>query len=151
MAFALSSKIFVFALSFFVTNYDDLALTEAKSEVIQQYKLHNADIDLGVKTTNFEISENGFIRYRKTDSNNKAEYYSVKLNEFEDISYLGDETAGWLLLKFTKEAVIYQTYNDKAGNIDEMLTEIKIPLKNIRVDEINSLRKAMNTLKKGFS
>lgn len=147
MAFSLSSQILVFALSCFAPTHDDIVFTEAKNQVITHYKRHNAELDLGIKTTSFEISENGFIRYRKTDLANKSEYYSVKLTEFKDATYLGDENAGWLLLTFTEEAVIYQTYNDRKGNVDEMLTEIKIPLKNIDVNEINSFCNAMKTLR----
>lgn len=148
MAFALSSKILVFALSCFIPKAEDLSFTEAKTQIVNQYKRYNAERDLGIKTTTFDISETGFIRYRKTDAANKSEYFSVKLSEFTDANYLGDEKSGWLLLKFTKEAVIYQTYNDKAGNVDEMLAEIKIPLKNIDVDDINSFCNAMNSLKR---
>jgi hypothetical protein len=147
MAFTLTSKILLFALSCFTPKHDELTFTEAKIQLINQYKLHSADQDLGVKNASFEISENGFIRYKRTTSDNKSEYYSVKLDQFKDAFYLGDEKAGWLLLKFTDEAVIYQTYNDKTGNVDEMLTEIKIPLKNIDVNDINSLYEAMKTLK----
>ncbi|WP_017257839.1 hypothetical protein [Pedobacter arcticus] len=147
MSFVLGSKILLLTLSCFIPKQADLTFNEAKDQIVNQYKLHNAEKDLGIKTTNLEISENGFIRYRKTDSNNRSEYYSVKLSELKDACYLGDEKAGWLLLKFTAEAVIYQTYNDKAGNVDEMLAEISIPLKNINVDDINSLCSAINTLK----
>lgn len=147
MVFTLSSQILVFVLSCFAPIHDDLVFMEAKNQVITQYKRYNAELDLGIRTSSFEISENGFIRYRKTDLANKSEYFSVKLNEFKDATYLGDENAGWLLLTFTEEAVIYQTYNDKKGNIDEMLTEIKIPLKNMDVNEINSFCKALKTLR----
>lgn len=147
MAFVLGSKILLLTLSCFIPKQGDLTFNEAKDQVVNQYKLHNAEKDLGIKTTNLEISENGFIRYRKTDLKNRSEYYSAKLSELKDACYLGGEQAGWLLLKFTTETVIYQTYNDKAGNVDEMLTEIRIPLKNINVDDINSLYSAINTLK----
>ncbi len=147
MVFALGSKILLITLSCFIPRQDELTFPEARNQVLRQYNLHSAERDFGIKTANFEISENGFIRYRKTDNTNKSEYYSVKLKEFEEARYLGDEQAGWLLLKFTSEAVIYQTYNDKAGNIDEMLAEIRIPLKNINVDDINTLCSAINSLK----
>lgn len=150
MAFTLISKILLTMLSCFFSRYDDLTFSEAKNEIVAQYKLHNAEQDLGVKSTSFEISDNGFIRYRKVDPDNKSEYYSVKLDQLKDVSYLGDEKAGWLVLKFAEETVIYQTYNDKTGNVDEMLTEIKIPLKNIEVNSVNSLYKAIETLKQNF-
>ncbi len=147
MALALSSKIIIYALSCFIIKQDDTSFTEAKNQVVNQYKLYSAEHDLGIKTNSFEISEYGFIKYRKTDSANKSVLYSVKLSEFKDAIYLGDEKAGWLIMKFTDEAVIYQTYNDKAGNVDEMLAEIKIPLKNIAINEINSFCNALNVLK----
>jgi len=147
MAFTLNLKILFFLLYGFVPKQEELTFTAAKSRILAQYKTYNAEKDFGAKTTSFEISDNGFIRYRRTAPDNKSEYYSVKLDKFKDASYLGDEKAGWLLLEFTDEAVIYQTYNDKTGNVDEMLTEIKIPLKNIDVNDINSLYDAMKALK----
>lgn len=146
MAFTLSSKVLLLALSFLAAHREDLSYDAAKNQVINQYQLHNAEQELGTKKTSFEISEHGFIRYRK-DLNNRSEYYSVKLSEFKDLVYLGDEKAGWLILKFVDEAVIFQTYNDKSGNVDEMLNEIKIPLKNISINDINTLSGAMHTLK----
>lgn len=147
MALMLSAKIIITTLSVLLAKTDDLAFIEAKKVVIEQYNHHNAERDLGSKATQFEISETGFIRYRKTDVNNKSEYFSVKLTEFKGLKYLGDEQNGWLLLNFNDESVIYQTYNDKTGNVDEMLSEIKIPLKDVNIDELNQLDKAMNKLK----
>ena len=147
MPFTIGPKLIAAALSCFISNQDNLSFLTAKNEVMSQYKLYNAERDLGLKSTSFEISDNGFIRYKKTANDNKSEFYSVKANELQDISYLGNENAGWLLLKFTNEAVIYQTYNDKSGNTDEMRSEIKIPLKHINVNEINSLVVAVNSLK----
>lgn len=150
MPLTIGCKLLLATLSCFLSDSEDLTFNEAKSQVVNQYYAHNADGFFGTKTATFEISDNGFIRYRKTDLKNRSEYYSVKLSELKDACYLGGEDAGWLSLKFSDEAVIYQTYNDKAGNIDEMLNEIRIPLKNINVDEINSLCKAL-TLLKGFA
>lgn len=147
MAFTTSSKLIAFALSCFISKQDNLSFLAAKNQVVSQYKLYNAERDLGLKSTSFEISDNGFIRYKKTTIDNKSEFFSVKANELQDITYLGNENAGWLLLKFTNEAVIYQTYNDKSGNTDEMRSEIKIPLKHINVNEINSLVGGVNSLK----
>lgn len=148
MLCSLSSKMIVFALACVFSNPDDISFLRAKNQLIDQFKRYNAEKDLGIKSTDFEISKNGFIRYRKTDQVNKSEYFSVKLNEFKELSYFGNEKAGWFLLKFTEESIIYQTYNDKAGNVDKMLTEIKIPVKDIDVEEINSFSRALDTLKK---
>ncbi len=147
MAFVFSPKILLLALSFFTITNTDITFSEAKKQLISKYKAHNAEQDLGVKSSNFDISENGFMRYKKTYNNNKTEYYSAKLTQFKEISYLGNEKAGWLVLIFSDEAVIYQTYNAKEGNVDEMLNQIKIPLKNIDLNEINSIEQIMKTLK----
>lgn len=147
MAFTFSSKILLLALSCFTTKHADISFSEAKNQLINQYHTHNAEQELGVKSANFEVSENGFIRYKKTYSNHRTEYYSAKLTQFKEISYLGNETAGWLVLRFTDDAIIYQTYNDKDGNVDEMLTQMKIPMKNIDLMEINKLEQNMITLK----
>lgn len=148
MAFLFSSKILLLALSYFTIIKTELTFSEAKNQLINHYKAHHAEQDLGVKTASFEISENGFIRYKKTFSNNKTEYYSAKLTQFEGMSYLGNEDAGWLVLKFNEETIIYQTYNDKEGNVDEMVSQIKIPLKNMNLTTIDTFDKTMITLKK---
>ncbi|RKD18245.1 hypothetical protein BCY91_15695 [Pelobium manganitolerans] len=149
MALSLSPNLLIVIGSFLLQNADELSLSAAKQEVIAQYKMHQAEQEAGAKSASFEISENGFVRYRRIN-NDKTEYYSVKLDQLKDLEYLGDETKGWLVLKFPEETVIYQTYNDKNGNVDEMLEEIKIPMKNVEVSQLNRLQNAIEKLKQSF-
>ena len=149
MALSLSPNLLIVIGSFLLQNADELSLSAAKQEVIAQYKMHQAEQEAGAKSASFEISENGFVRYRRIN-NDKTEYYSVKLDQLKDLEYLGDESKGWLVLKFPEETVIYQTYNDKNGNVDEMLEEIKIPMKNVEVSQLNRLQNAIEKLKQSF-
>lgn len=55
-----------------------------------------------MKANTFDISNNGFIRYRRTATNNKEEYFSLRLDKVKQIDYLGNENAGWIVLKCEK-------------------------------------------------
>lgn len=130
----------------FITPNEDVNMEVTKKSIINHYQQYQAEQDFGFKKTSFDISENGFLRYKKTASNNLVEYYSVKLDKIEALKYLGSEKTGWLVIKCSDQSVIYQTYQDKNGNIDEMVDEIKIPIKNITVEELNKWVNDINSL-----
>lgn len=97
--------------------------------------MHQAEKDLGMKANSFDIANNGFIRYKRTFKTNKIEYFSVCVNKVLKISYLGNETAGWLVLKCEKESVICQTYRDAKGDVDNMIDELKFPVKEVVIQK----------------
>lgn len=103
------------------------------------------DITADVKLKKFEISvtENSFLRLRKTYQNGKQEYFSLQLQQLDDLNYLGNNYKGILRLKTKEDDVIVQTYNDRKGNIDTMATTLDIPLKNMEPERLDSLQRAL--------
>lgn len=109
-----------------------------RKNIIENYQKYQAEQDVGVKTSNFDVTTNGFIRYKRILKSNKTEYYSVKLDKVTDVSYLGTEASGWLVINCVEESVIFQTYQDQNGDTDEMVNQIKIPIRRINIEKINS-------------
>ena len=107
------------------------------------------DVTADVKLKKFEINltEDSFLRLRKTYQNGKQEYFSLQLQQLADMSYLGNNVKGTLRLRTKEDDVIVQTYNDRKGNIDTMATELDIPLKNIEPERLDSLQQAINYFK----
>lgn len=122
-----------------------------RDDILSSFKKHESEKYLGCKSYKLEITDEGFIRYRRTLANNKSEYYSVKINRFLEVKYHGTEKNGWLLVNFEPSSVIYQTYRDPAGNVDSMANEIALPLNNISVDNLNVLRNNFQSLKNNFA
>lgn len=120
----------------------------ARRNIIDHYQKYQAEQELGVKTFSFDVTANGFVRYKRVLKNNKTEYYSVKTDKITDVSYLGTEVSGWLVINCEKESVIFQTYHDQNGDTDEMINQIKIPIKQINIDSINSWSNDFKLLKK---
>ncbi len=147
MSLILTKKLAFVALTCLLTSKDEINIQDAKKSIINHYQQYQAEKDFGVKKTSFEISDNGFVRYKRTTTENKTEYYSVKLDKIQEVIYLGNEKTGWLILKCMESSIIFQTYQDANGNIDEMVNEIKIPIKNIDVVELNKWVNDINILK----
>ena len=63
---------------------------------------------------------------------------------------MGTENANWLVLSCDDESIIYQTYKDRNGDLDEMITSLKIPLKNINIESVNQLNNNFHELKALF-
>ncbi len=139
MIFLFYSRLLIYASFLLLPKGDPEKFKACRRNIMNDYLHYQAEKDLGVKDFSFEITENGFIRYRRIFPNKKVEFFSLKIDKLRDIDYLGDEQNGWLLLKSDEESVIFQTYNDPDGDVDEMKNEILIPLKGIELSEINNL------------
>jgi len=94
------------------------------------------------------LTPDAFVRFRKTYANGRQEYYSFNLSRFKDIDYLGNTTKGTLRIKTLTDDIIVQTYNDRKGNVDSMSTSLKIPVKNMTAERLDSLLTAFNYIKK---
>lgn len=66
------------------------------------------------------------------------------------MDYLGSTTEGKLVLRTKGDDVIVQTYNDKAGDVDSMASELVIPLKNIEVDDLNKIKNTIAKVSNGL-
>lgn len=103
--------------------------------------------DEKLKKIELSVTADFFIRMRKTYAKGNQVYYSFNLHQFNDMDYLGTTTNGTLQLKTVADDIIFQTYNDRHGDIDTMTTVLNIPVKNMEPERLDSLREALNYFK----
>jgi hypothetical protein len=133
-------------------NNDDIHLLAIQTQ-LKLNTFHDEEHEL-IKAKKYEIlvTDDGFLRYRKTFSTNKQEYYSLNLRRLSAVNYWGNTTYGDLLLKTLSDDVIAQTYNDPRGNIDSMTNTLHLNLKSIEPEDLdiiqNNLMKISTMLKK---
>jgi hypothetical protein len=103
--------------------------------------------DPDLKKWDIELTNDAFIRLRKTYKNGKQEYFSFQLHRFNDMDYLGTTNTGTLQLKATTDDIIVQTYDDPKGELDTMATQLDLPVKNMGPERLDSLQMALNYFK----
>lgn len=135
---------FAIAINYFV---NPQPVEGIRSAILAIYNQHHAEINVGYKNYKFEVTESGFLRYKLEEPNHVTDYYSLRLDEIENIEYLGDEHAGWLVINAKGDVVIFQTYHDPKGDIDEMKSAIRIPVQELSVDDLNNLNSNLTLLK----
>jgi hypothetical protein len=108
---------------------------------------YDASADGKLKKADISITNDYFIRLKKTYAKGKQEYYSFNLNKFNDMDYMGNINTGILELKTVADDIIVQTRNDRAGDVDSMTTVLNIPVKNMDPDRLDSLRQAFTYFK----
>ncbi|WP_214071416.1 hypothetical protein [Mucilaginibacter sp. dw_454] len=99
--------------------------------------------DIKIKKWELVLTDDSFIRLRKTFQNGKQEYFSLYLQKMDDMEYLGNVNNGTLELKAKSDDIIVQTYNDRQGNVDSMASVLKIPVKNMEPERLDSLQHAL--------
>lgn len=104
-------------------------------------KMHHSESEL-LKVRNCELllSNEGFLRYRKTYISGKQEYYSLNIIRVSSVNYLGDTDSGNLLIKTMEDDVIVQTFNDREGNIDSMATHFRLDLHSVEPEDLVALQ-----------
>ena len=55
------------------------------------------------------------------------------------MDYIGTNVRGTICLKTMGDDVIVQTYNDPKGNVDSMSTSVKIPVRGLEAEQLDSL------------
>jgi len=108
---------------------------------------YDPSADIKLKKWELSVTDEYFIRLRKTYAKGKQEYYSFNLHQLSDMDYLGNTAAGTLELKTMADDIIVQTYNDRHGDVDSMATVLNIPVKNMEPERLDSLREALNYFK----
>ena len=103
--------------------------------------------EVKLKKWELTITDDFFLRFRKTYQNGKQEYYSCHLHSFNDLDYSGTTAKGLLKISTTADDIIVQTYNDRKGDIDSMTTTLTIPVKNMEPEQVDSLRNALMAFK----
>ena len=103
--------------------------------------------DVKLKKYEITLTEDHFLRLRKTYQHGKQEYFSFRLNKLDSIKYLGETTPGQLQFKTIADDIIVQTYEDPKGDIDSMATILDIPVKGMSAARVDSLNEAIKFLK----
>jgi len=104
--------------------------------------------EVNLKKWDISLTNDAFIRFRKTYLNGRQEYFSFNLRRFKNMDYLGTTTRGTIRFKTMGQDIIVQTYNDRKGNVDSMSTTLSIPVKNMEAERLDSLYNALAYLKK---
>lgn len=124
---------------------DALALLTWSNKTLQHVYDPTAEVKL--KKWELSITDDFFLRFRKTYQNGKQEYYSCHLHSFNDLDYLGNTRVGTLKISTKADDIIVQTYNDRKGDIDSMTNTLSIPVRNMEPEQVDSLHEALLAFK----
>ncbi len=128
---------------------DELAHKLALQAQQKLNSFHGAEpVALKIKKCEITISDEGFLRYRKTYIDGKQEYYSLNLSRLRNIDYLGNSTSGDLIIRTLEDDIIVQTYNDRSGNVDSMSVDMKIAIGAIEAEDLSKLQEDLFELKR---
>jgi hypothetical protein len=103
--------------------------------------------DAKLKKWDLAVTNDDFIRLRKTYQKGKQVYYSFNLGKLNGMDYFGDTYKGTIRLKAVEDDIIVQTYNDRKGDVDSMATTMSIPVKNMPAERLDSLQHALEYFK----
>jgi hypothetical protein len=106
-------------------------------------RVYDPSAEVTLKKWELSVTEDFFLRLRKTYQNGKQEYYSCQLHSFTDLDYIGSSASGLLRISTNADDIIVQTYNDRKGDVDSMATTLTIPVKNMEPEQVDSLRTAL--------
>jgi len=108
---------------------------------------YDSSADTKLKKVELTVTNDSFVRLRKTYAKGKEEYYSFNLHKFNDMNYLGSTNGGTLQLSTMADDIIVQTRNDRRGDVDSMTTVLNIPVKNMEPERLDSLHQAFSYFK----
>jgi len=104
-------------------------------------------VDVKLKKWQLELTPEAFLRVRKTYQSKKEEYFSFQLHRMVDMNYLGTQESGMLQFKTAEDDIIVQVTNDKKGDLDTLATTLSIPMKNMPLERLDSLRTVLEYFK----
>lgn len=120
---------------------DDSIHQFAERVLVRLNKLHYPESELvKIRKCELLLSDEGFLRYRKTYLSGKQEYYSLNITRVSSVDYFGDTGSGNLLLKTMEDDVIVQTFNDRAGDVDSMATLFRLDLHTVEPEDLVALQ-----------
>ena len=108
---------------------------------------YNSAGDPKLKKWEITVTSDNFLRLRKTYVKSKQVYFSFNLKKLSNILYLGNTKKGILKLKAVEDDIIEQTRNYRKGDVDEMVSELDVPVKNMEPERLDSLKVALNYFK----
>ncbi len=129
----------------FTVDFDKLSAIDFSSRCL--YKGFDPTDEGKITGWQFYVTPDNFMRFKKIYYKGRQAYFSFNIHRFHDLSYIGDRTKGVVQIKTQADDIIVQTYNDPKGNVDSMSTVLKIPVKNVSMEQIDSLKKALVFLK----
>lgn len=100
--------------------------------------------DLSLKKWEITLTNDYFLRIRKTYQQGKQEYFSLHLGRLTGIEYLPGDTLGTIRLNTRADDIIVQTYEDPEGDLDSMATSLNLPVHNMPTARFDSLKSAFN-------
>ncbi|MDN3549533.1 hypothetical protein [Mucilaginibacter aquaedulcis] len=103
--------------------------------------------DVKLKKWELALTNDYFLRLRKTYQHGKQEYFSFNLHRLNNVEYQGDDKVGVLQLNTTADDIIVQTYEDPKGDIDSMSTTLELPVRNMSSGRLDSLKNALSYFK----
>jgi hypothetical protein len=103
--------------------------------------------DTKLKKWELTLTNDYFLRLRKTYQHGKQEYFSFNLHRLNNVEYQGDDQTGTLQLSTTADDIIVQTYEDPKGDIDSMSTTLELPVRNMSPGRLDSLKNALSYFK----
>lgn len=111
--------------------------------------LHGPEAEsLKIKKCEILLSDEGFLRYRRTYTSGKQEYYSFNLLRISYMNYLGDTGSGQLSINTQEDDVIVQTFNDRNGNVDSMATHFNLSLHAVEAEDLSALQEDLFEMKR---
>ncbi|MEZ2336318.1 hypothetical protein AB6735_11820 [Mucilaginibacter sp. RCC_168] len=108
---------------------------------------YNPPPDVKLKKWELTLTNDYFLRLRKTYQHGKQEYFSFNLHRLNQVQYQGDEQTGTLELSTNADDIIVQTYEDPKGDIDSMSTVLDLPVRNMSAARLDSLKNALSYFK----
>jgi hypothetical protein len=111
--------------------------------------MHHPESELvKIRQCELLLTDEGFLRYRKTYLSGKQEYYSLNIARVGSVDYFGDTGSGNLLLKTMEDDVIVQTFNDRDGNVDSMSTHFRLDLHTVEPEDLVALQEDILGMKR---
>ncbi|MGN6180731.1 MAG: hypothetical protein ACTHNW_16230 [Mucilaginibacter sp.] len=129
----------------FTVNTDEQQLLDWSNKCF--FESYDPSGDAKLKKWDLVLTNDAFIRLRKTYQNGKQEYFSFQLHRLDNMNYTGTADEGTLQFKTVADDIIVQTYNDRNGDIDSMATQLDIPVKNMQPERLDSLKMVINYFK----
>ena len=116
---------------------------------VQRFLLQAYDYSASTDLKKWELSvtPEGFFRLKRYFASGKQEYFSFNLKRLKGVNYTGTAAYGNIIFNTDQDDIIVQTYNDPAGNIDSMSTDLSIPVLNIEPEKLDSLKVVLSMFK----
>jgi hypothetical protein len=139
----------VLAYPFRITSKSDDRIHQLATQAQQTLTaFHGTEPDnLKIKKCEITISNEGFLRHRRTYASGKQEYYSLNLSRLQSLDFYGNTSVGRLTILTLEDDVIVQTYNDRQGNVDSMAVRFDLQVGAVEPEDVVMLQRDLLEIK----